>query len=74
VQGIPTQFVIGRDGRIAAVLVGYSPGEVLLEGALAKAGVEVDAATLEKARDDQAKRDAAAGIVRPAIPLKPVTR
>lgn len=74
VQGIPTQFVVGRDGRVAAVLVGYSPGEVLLEGALAKAGVKVDAATLARAREDQAKRDAAAGIIMPATPLKPMKR
>jgi len=39
VQGIPTQFVIGRDGKIAAVLVGYSQGERRLEEALGKLGV-----------------------------------
>ncbi len=58
VQGIPQQFVIGKDGKVAAVVDGYMAGEVLLEGALAKAGVNVDAATLEKAAEDQKKRDA----------------
>ncbi len=57
VGGIPQQFVIGRDGRVAAIVDGYVAGEVLLEGALAKAGVTVDAATLEKAAADQRKRD-----------------
>ena len=58
VGGIPQQFVIGKDGKVAAVVEGYMAGEVLLEGALAKAGVQVDAATLEKAAADQQKRDA----------------
>jgi thiol-disulfide isomerase/thioredoxin len=58
VAGIPQQFVIGKDGNVAAVVEGYMAGEVLLEGALAKAGVKVDAATLEKAAADQQKRDA----------------
>jgi thiol-disulfide isomerase/thioredoxin len=40
VRGIPTQFVIGRDGKIAAVLVGYREGEHSLEEALAKLGVK----------------------------------
>jgi peroxiredoxin len=70
VQGIPTQFIIGRDGKIAAVVVGYMKGEALLEAGLAKAGVKVDAATLQKAKLDQAKRDDMAGITRPATPLK----
>jgi thiol-disulfide isomerase/thioredoxin len=41
VTGIPTQFVIGRDGTIAAVLVGYSQGDHRLEQALGKLGVQV---------------------------------
>jgi len=36
VKGIPTQFVIGRDGKIAAVIVGYSDGDHRLEDALTK--------------------------------------
>ena len=57
---------------LAAVLVGYIKGETLLEAALAKAGITVDAATLEKARLDQAKRDDMAGITKPSLPLKAV--
>jgi thiol-disulfide isomerase/thioredoxin len=38
VQGIPTQFVIGRDGKIAAVIVGYGDGDHQLEDALVKLG------------------------------------
>ncbi|MBL8735477.1 MAG: redoxin domain-containing protein [Planctomycetes bacterium] len=57
VGGIPHQFVIGRDGKIAAQVVGYRKGEVLLEAALHKAGVPIDAATLEKAAADQKLRD-----------------
>jgi len=40
VRGIPTQFVIGRDGKIAAVLVGYGEGDHRLEDELAKLGVK----------------------------------
>lgn len=40
VQGIPTQFVIGRDGKIAAVIVGYGEGDPQLEEALAALGVK----------------------------------
>lgn len=48
VRGIPTQFIIGRDGVIAAVVVGNSPGDARAEAALAKLGVKVDAATVAK--------------------------
>ena len=57
VNGIPAQFVIGRDGKVAAFVTGYMLGEVLLEGALAKAGVKVDPAIIAKAALDQKKRD-----------------
>lgn len=57
VSGIPTQFIIDREGKLAAISVGYLPGEVLLDAALAKAGVKVDAAILAKAVEDQKKRD-----------------
>lgn len=36
VEGIPTQFVIGKDGKIAATFVGYQEGDDRLEKALAK--------------------------------------
>ena len=57
VGGIPHQFVIDREGKVVAQVVGYQAGEVLLDAALAKAGVKVDAAVLEKAAADQRKRD-----------------
>lgn len=56
VAGIPTQFIIGRDGVIVEVTVGYLPGEVLVDAALAKAGIEVSEETLAKAVEDARKR------------------
>jgi thiol-disulfide isomerase/thioredoxin len=56
VQGIPAQFVINRTGKIVDVVVGYRKGEVILDGALAKAGIDVDAQTVEQAEADLAKR------------------
>lgn len=43
VSGIPTQFVIGKDGRIAGALVGYSSGDTRLESLLKDLGVKLDA-------------------------------
>lgn len=40
VEGIPTQFVIGKDGKIVATIVGYDKGDDRLEKALAKLGVK----------------------------------
>jgi peroxiredoxin len=57
VAGIPTQFVIDRDGRIAAVTVGYLPGEVLVDAALAKAGIDVPEEVLAKAKEDLRRRE-----------------
>jgi peroxiredoxin len=45
VAGIPTQFIIGRDGKISSVLVGYSAGDTRLESALAKVGLSGPGAT-----------------------------
>jgi thiol-disulfide isomerase/thioredoxin len=42
VSGIPTQFIIGKDGKIIGSLVGYSPGDKRLEAALERAGVKLD--------------------------------
>lgn len=42
VSGIPTQFVIGRDGKVAAVLVGTLKEDARLEAGLARAGIQVD--------------------------------
>ncbi len=58
VGGIPQQFIIGRDGKIAATVTGYLAGEVILDAALAKAGIKVDPAILAKAEVDLKKRDA----------------
>ena len=44
VSGIPTQFVIDKDGKIAAVNVGYELGSHKLEDALGKAGVAMASA------------------------------
>lgn len=43
VSGLPTQFVIGRDGKIAAVLTGYGEGDTRLEEALRQLGVKLPA-------------------------------
>ena len=58
VGGIPQQFIIGRDGKVAALCTGYIKGEVLLEAALAQAGIKVAPQILAKAKLDQANRDA----------------
>jgi hypothetical protein len=58
VGGIPQQFIIDREGRIAAAVTGYLKGEVILDGALAKAGIKVDPAIVAKAEMDAKKRDA----------------
>jgi peroxiredoxin len=43
VSGIPCQFVIGRDGKVAEVILGYGPGDTRLEQALEKLGVKLPA-------------------------------
>jgi thiol-disulfide isomerase/thioredoxin len=60
VSGIPTQFVIGRDGKIVAGIVGYG-GETDLrtEVALARAGVKVAPEILAQAAKHQAEHQAA---------------
>ena len=47
-----------REGRIAASVTGYLPGEVLLDAALAKAGVKVPAEIVARADTDLRKREA----------------
>jgi thiol-disulfide isomerase/thioredoxin len=44
VSGIPTQFIIGRDNRIAASVVGFRDGDERLAACLAQVGVQVDPA------------------------------
>ncbi|MBS0662898.1 MAG: redoxin domain-containing protein [Verrucomicrobia bacterium] len=57
VGGIPQQFVIDRDGTIVALVTGYLKGEVILEAALAKAGIKVDPALVAKGAEDLKKRE-----------------
>ncbi len=71
VSGIPTQFIIDREGRIADIVIGYMKGEVILDAALAKAGVKVDAAVVAKGVADLKRRADMAGQTTPAPALKP---
>ncbi len=41
VNGIPTQYVIDKEGKVAAVNVGYDEGDTRLEEALNKIGVDI---------------------------------
>lgn len=43
VTGIPTQYVIDKDGKVAAAYTGYSDGDTRLEKALTAQGVPVQA-------------------------------
>ena len=72
VSGIPQQFVIDKTGKVVAEVGGYQKGEVLLDAALAQAGVRVDAAVLEQAKKDQAAREAARTKTAPAMPMRPL--
>jgi thiol-disulfide isomerase/thioredoxin len=56
VGGIPCQFVIDRDGKIVDIVIGYLPGEAILEAALSKAGIKVDPALVEKGAADLKRR------------------
>lgn len=60
VMMIPIQFIIGKDGKVAALNSGYMKGEVLLDAALAKAGVKVAPEILKQAEQDQQRRAEAA--------------
>lgn len=51
VLGIPTQFVIDRQGRLVDGVLGYYPDKPLLEAGLARAGIRVDAAVLAAGSD-----------------------
>ncbi len=54
VAGLPTKFVIGRDGKITATIVGFEDGDQRLAAALARAGVAVDAAFAKKGEEQLA--------------------
>lgn len=70
VMMLPVTVVIDREGKIAKTLGGYMPGEVLVDAALAKAGITVPAETLEKAAKDEEARKARAKAAQPATPKK----
>lgn len=57
VPGIPAQFIIDREGRVVDVVVGYIKGEVLLEAALAKAGIPIDPKLVAQANEQRARRE-----------------
>ena len=57
VNGIPQQFIIDREGKVAARVTGYLKGEAILDAALAKAGIKVDAALIEQGALDLQKRE-----------------
>ncbi len=48
VSGIPTQYVINKDGKIAASTVGYNEGGTFLEAALNKLGTDIPVPTAHK--------------------------
>jgi peroxiredoxin len=57
VRGIPTQYFIGRDGKVADVITGYNKGSALVAAGLAKAGATVDPAILAKAEQELKDRE-----------------
>ena len=57
VSGIPTQFIIDREGKVVDIVIGYLKGEAILDGALAKAGIKVDPALVAKAAEDLKARN-----------------
>ncbi len=57
VRGIPATFVIGKDGKVAAVLSGYREGDTGLEDALHKLGVEIEGHKAESKKSDGDKDD-----------------
>ncbi|MDX1934821.1 MAG: redoxin domain-containing protein [Capsulimonadales bacterium] len=50
VTGIPTQYVIDKDGKVAAVFVGYEEGKPALENALRALKVDVDSKNVATAK------------------------
>ena len=58
IHSIPAQFVIARDGKIAAALIGYQPGDVRLDAALGRAGIRVEDALLKKGEEQISQREA----------------
>jgi peroxiredoxin len=57
VTAIPHQFIINREGQIVETVEGYMDDEVIMDAALAKAGIDVDPAVLAKAKQDLIERN-----------------
>ena len=70
VMMIPITFVIGRDGKVCKAVGGYRKGEVLVDAALATAGIDVPAEVLEQAKKDEEARKAASKAPKAAVPAK----
>ena len=58
IHSIPAQFVIGCDGKIAAALFGYHPGEACLDAGLGRAGIRVDDALRKKGEEQIRQHEA----------------
>ena len=56
VSGIPTQFILDPEGRVVDTVVGYLQGEVMLDDALRKAGIQVADGIEAKAAQDRLNR------------------
>ena len=61
VGGIPAQFIIDREGKIVDIVSGYMEGEVILDAALAKAGIKVAPEIVAKGAADLKRRAAMRG-------------
>ncbi|HRE79825.1 MAG TPA: redoxin domain-containing protein [Opitutaceae bacterium] len=72
VSGIPTQFIIDREGKVVDIVIGYRDGERILDASLAKAGVNVAPDIIAKAAADLKRRAVLAGEPpAPALKLSP---
>lgn len=70
VTGIPTTFVIGKDGKVVDAIVGYSTGDHRLEAALKKAGIEIENVGGEAPPPPAPRPADPSAPVRAAIPMR----
>ncbi len=68
VSGIPTQYVIGKDGKVVLALVGFKEGDARLEAVLARAGIKVDSAVAAKGEEQIRKDEEDAARAKAALP------
>ena len=61
VMMIPVTLVLDREGKVCKAIGGYVAGQVLVDAALAKAGIEVSKEVLEQAALDEQKRKQKSG-------------